>query len=130
MHRLESKLRTNRSRKTVGNTIITFPGRNPQQSKTTDRSGPVSIQRINASERARQRYYDEYIVVDREKQAATGKWVLNVIAAREAHKKGQLPNENDWYMDDKQSPKVSKNITHVGDILMNYFSRRKNTVFY
>ena len=121
MHRLESQLRTNRSRQTAGNTIITFPGLNPQQSKTTDRFGPVSIQRINASARARQRYYDESIVVDREKEAATGKWVLSVIAAREAHKKGQIPNENDWYMDNKQSLKVKKNITHVRDILMNYF---------
>jgi hypothetical protein len=107
MHQLESKLHVNRSRQTAGNTIITFPGLIPQQSKAF---GPVSIQRINASARARQRYYDEYIVVDREKEAQTGKWVLNVIAAKEANQKAKIPSKNDWYMDEKESSKVRKKI--------------------
>jgi hypothetical protein len=56
-------------------------------------SGPALVQHVHVQPRVPERSHEEYIFVDREKEAATGRWVLNVIAAHEAYHKTLKINE-------------------------------------
>jgi hypothetical protein len=106
MHQFEKKVWPSRSRQTTGNVRIIFPDFHPRQAKTVNRFGRVSVHRINESSKDHQRYYNEFLVVDREKEAQTGRWVLNVIAARDAYHQAKQPNKNDWHTDPKSSSNV------------------------
>ncbi|CAF2589479.1 unnamed protein product [Rotaria sp. Silwood2] len=94
----------NRSQPTTRNGTMIYPDFNTQQSKILDRLGPVSVQRVNPSRNVQPQYYDEYLAADKEKEAQTGRWVLNVIAANEAYQKAHMANNNNvWYTDSKRS---------------------------
>jgi hypothetical protein len=54
---------------------------------------PVVVQRIHVHSKVHQTYHNEFIVVDKEKEAATARWVLNVIAAHEAYQKTLKTNQ-------------------------------------
>lgn len=88
-----TKLWANHSQQTTKNVMVSlFDQRPKRQSKVTavvTRVIPVSIQRTNQNlhPRVSQRYCDEYYVSDKERDAQTGRWVLNVIAAHEAYQK-------------------------------------------
>ena len=103
---MDRKVRTNRSQHTIGNVKTTFSNSNPRQVKTVDRFSRVSVHRINRSSQVHLPYHEEYFVVDREKEAHIGSWVLNVIAAREAYQQTKQSNKNDWYTDTKKSSNV------------------------
>jgi len=83
---LDSKVWANRSQQTTGNVTIIFPEQHIRQLKPVNRFAPVSVQRVNViNSRPSDRYFNEFLIVDKEKAAATGRWVLNVIAAHEAY---------------------------------------------
>ena len=86
IRRLDSKVWANRSQRTTGNVTVTIPDSHHRPSKPTTRSIPVLVQHVHVYPRASERY-DEFIFADKEKEAATGRWVLNVIAAHEAYQK-------------------------------------------
>jgi len=96
---MDRKLWANRSQETTRNLTIIFPKPNIQQSKPNNHLTSVSIQRVPMNSRIPQKYYDEYMFIDKEKEAATGRWVLNVIAAHEAYQQALKTNI-------KQSPNV------------------------
>ncbi|CAF4693634.1 unnamed protein product [Rotaria sp. Silwood1] len=105
-YQLQEKALPNRSQPTTRNGTMIYPDFNIQKSKTLDRLGPVSVQRVNPSIKVQPPYYDEYLAAEKQKEAQTGRWVLNVIAANEAYQKGHMTNSNNnnlWYTDSKRS---------------------------
>jgi len=100
---LHSKIRHNRSQQTTGNVIVTFPERNVRESKHGNRFVRTSVQHVTVNPRSTQRYYDEFMVVDKEKEAHIGRWVLNVIAANEAYKQAMKINKDSQQINTKQS---------------------------
>jgi hypothetical protein len=98
IRRIDSKVWADRSQQTTGNVKIIIPEHHHhhhRQSKpvTVNRSGPVAVQRIHVKSKTPQRYHEEFIVLDKEKEAATGRWILNVIAAHEAHQQTLKTNK-------------------------------------
>ncbi|CAF3669128.1 unnamed protein product [Rotaria sordida] len=108
-YQLESKVWPNRSQPTTRNGTMIYPDFNTGPSKTLHRSGPISVQRVNPETKVQSQDYDEYFVADKEKQAQTGRWVLNVIAANEAYRKLHMSNKkgNVRHTDSKRSSKLS-----------------------
>lgn len=94
----DNKLWANRSQQTTKNvTISLFDHRNRQsKAAVVTRVIPISIQRTNGNNNPRvsQRYCEEYYVSDKERDAQTGRWVLNVIAAHEAYQKAMKIQKN------------------------------------
>ena len=84
---LDGRVWAIRSQETAGNVTVSFPEHQNRHSKVNHQFVPVVVQRIHGHSKVPRRYYDEYIYEDKEKDAVTGKWVLNVIAAHEAYKK-------------------------------------------
>ena len=90
MHQWDGKVWPYRLQQATGNAIVALPNSNSRQSKTVERVKPVSIHRVKGNFKAHGRYYDEFIVVDKEKEAQTGRWVLNTIATREANQQSKI----------------------------------------
>ncbi len=103
---LHSKVRHNRSQQTTGNVIVTFPEQNVRRSKPANRFVRTSVQHVTVNSRPPQQYYDEFMVVEREKQAQTGRWILNVIAANEAYQQAMKTNNDSHQTNTKQSSNV------------------------
>lgn len=110
---MDSKVWAVPSQQTTRNVKIIFPqhnnNNNNRQSKPNTHLTSVSIQRVPMMNlRIPQTYYDEYVFIDREKEAATGRWVLNVIAAHELYKKALQSNKNYSQSYINQSPNVRR----------------------
>jgi hypothetical protein len=105
-----SKGGANQSQQTIGNVTIRFSEHHLPQSKPENRFAPVAVRRVNGHSKVPRRVYDEFIIVDREKEAATARWVLNVIAAYEEYQKGLKTKKNHSQSKIKQfhSRKISK----------------------
>lgn len=80
----------NRSQQTTGQVLVIFP---EHQSHHRQQSRPPVVQHVYVNARGPQRYFDEFDYMDREKQAATGRWVLNAIAAHEANQAALKANK-------------------------------------
>ncbi len=87
---VDSKIWTNRSQKINGNVMVTFPDLNTRLPKTVHRVKPVPVQYANTTIKTYPKHYEEFFVVDKEKAAQTGRWVLNVIARKEADHQAKI----------------------------------------
>ena len=79
------RISADRSQQTVGNVMITFPGFNQRRADPVKRFHRVSVQCVNNHSTAPSRFFNEYMTIEKEKAAQTGRWILNVISAQEAY---------------------------------------------
>ena len=93
IRRLDSKVWANRSQQTTGHVKIVIKKSKHRRSKPVDHSAPVVVQHVHAHSKVQQEEEEEYVAVDREKEAVTGRWVLNVIAAHEEYQKSLKINQ-------------------------------------
>jgi hypothetical protein len=95
--------RINRSQQKNGNVMIIFPDFNARQS---NQSKPTVVRHVDGNLKAHPRYHEEFFVVDKEKAAQTGRWVLNVIARREADQKQEKIKRKKQSFQSRLSSKV------------------------
>lgn len=91
----------NRSQQTTGHVTVIFPEHHHHHHRRQSR--PVPVQHAHVNCRVLPRYYDEFEYMDKEKQAATGRWVLNVIAAHEAYHAALKTNKNRGQLNVRES---------------------------
>ncbi|CAF1268988.1 unnamed protein product [Rotaria magnacalcarata] len=106
-HSLNGKVWANRSQQALRNPTMPSVEFQTRLTKTVDHFGHVSVQPIKLSSQAPPKHHDEYTVVDKVKEAQTGKWVLHVIEGREDNGKPSIANNNFWYADTKQESNQS-----------------------
>lgn len=94
----DSKLWANHSQKTTKNVTISLFDQRNRQSKAVPvtRIVPVPIQRTNGNNNPRvsHRHCEEYFISDKQRDAQTGRWVLNVITAHETYQKAMRMQKN------------------------------------
>jgi hypothetical protein len=95
---VDGKVWINRSQRTTGNAVIILPEKKRHR-------GPVAVQRVRDDHRAHESFDNDYSFMERQKNAATGRWVLDVIAARDAYEQSQLES---YYGRSQQAPHVSQ----------------------
>lgn len=102
---IDSKIWMNRPQRTAGNVVIILPALNTHPSKPNNRREPVAVQRVRDDQRAHRPPDDDYSFMERQKHATTGRWVLDVIGAREAYEQAQIES---YYGQTQQAPHVSQ----------------------
>ncbi|CAF0916854.1 unnamed protein product [Adineta steineri] len=109
-HQFDKKISPNRLQKVSGNSMIIFPDLNTRQSNPINRFNRVSVQHINlnSNSNVHSKQPEQIFVSDKEKAAQTGRWILNVIAARETYQQSKSVNKNEWYTDIKQQSSSKK----------------------
>ena len=90
---------TNNSQQTPNHVKITLLDQRTHHSKAAlvnTRVIPIPIQRVSAhNPRVSHRYYgEEYFINDKQRDAQTGRWVLNVITAHEEYQKAMKIQKN------------------------------------
>ncbi|CAF0915381.1 unnamed protein product [Adineta ricciae] len=96
-----ARISTDRSQQTIGNVKIAFPGFNQRRADPAKRFNRVSVQCVTNHSTAPSRFFNEYMTIEKEKAAQTGRWILNVISAQEAY-------QNDWNVSEQQVPNKTK----------------------
>ena len=122
---IDSKVWMNRSQPTASNVVIILPAQNTHPSKPNKRRDPVAVQRVRDDHRAHQSLDDDYSFMERQKHAATGRWVLDVIGAREAYEQAQIES---YYGHTQQAPHVNQ-WSLSEECHFSYISRERNQFF-
>lgn len=88
IRQFDNNIWISQSQQTTGQVTMIFPEKNRRQSR------PAAVQHVHVNPRNPDRCHNEFDLTDREKQAVTARWVLNVIAAHEAYHKTLKVNPN------------------------------------
>lgn len=105
-HHLNGKSWVVQSQQNIYNSTLIHANDNIRQVKTVDPIAPISVERVHPHPQIHQRILNDFVVVDKEKEAHTARWVLHVIAAREAYQQALTDNEPIWNSDTKIPPNV------------------------
>lgn len=96
--RNEMQTSAKRSQQTAGNVLITFPDLHNRTVPAAQRFTRVSVQRVSNTSRAPTQFFDQYLTVQRDKAAQTGRWILDTMAVQNSSRQ----------VDAESSPPVSE----------------------
>ena len=117
IRQFDHNLWINRSQQTTGQVTMIFPEQNRRQSR------PPAVQHVHVNARNPDQHYDEFELMDREKQAVTARWVLNVIAAHETYHKTLKVNKS------RHQSQVNGNVFNLTKMIHFVWCCRRNIVF-
>ena len=91
----KARISTDRSQQTIGNVMMVLPGVNQRRADPVKRFNRVSVQCVTNHSTAPSRFFNEYMTIEKEKAAQTGRWILDVISAQKAY-------QNEWNVAEQQ----------------------------